>query len=69
MRFATTLAAAAVLSTVGTATIAGSPAPAPMEPPVVIVDDPEPAGTSINATYVIVGVLAALLIAAAANAD
>lgn len=41
-----------------------------MEAPVVIVEpEPAPAGSSINSTYLIIGVLAALLIAAAVNAN
>ncbi len=69
MRISTTLAAAAAISVVGVAAQAGNPEPAMMDKPIVIVEDPEPAGSSINSTYIIVGVLAALLIAAAANAD
>lgn len=41
-----------------------------MEAPIAIVQpEPEPAGSSINSTYLIVGVLAALLITAAVNAN
>lgn len=67
MRLTTTLAASAALAVTGFAAHAGNPEPAVMDPPVVVVDDPEPAGSSINSTYIIVGVLAALLIAAAVN--
>ncbi|MFG5384917.1 MULTISPECIES: hypothetical protein [unclassified Yoonia] len=69
MRFATTLATAAALSVSGFAAQAGGLDPVVMDPPPVIVQEPEPAGSSINSTYLIVGVLAALLIAAAVNAN
>lgn len=70
MRNVTTIAAVAALSTVGFAAHAGQPEPAVMEPPIVVVEpDPEPAGSSISPTFIIVGVLAALLIAAAVNAE
>jgi hypothetical protein len=65
MRLTTTLAAAAALAVTGFAAHAGNPEPAVMDPPIVVVDEPK--GSSINSTYVIVGVLAALLIAAAVN--
>ncbi len=67
MRLTTTLAAAAALTISGFAANAGGLAPEVMEAPVVVVEEPAPAGSSINSTYVIVGVLAALLIAAAVN--
>ena len=69
MRFATTLATAAALSVSGFAAQAGSPEPVVIEQPPIVVDEPAPAGSSINSTYLIVGVLAALLIAAAVNAN
>ncbi len=67
MRLTTTLAAAAALTISGFAANAGGLAPEVMEAPVVVVEEPAPAGSSINSTYVIVGILAALLIAAAVN--
>lgn len=70
MRLTTTFAAAAALAVSGFAAHAGSVDEPVLEPPVVV--EPiveEPAGSSINSTYVIVGVLAALLIAAAVNAE
>lgn len=67
MRLTTTLAAAAALTISGFAANAGGLAPEVMEAPVVVVEEPAPAGSSINSTYIIVGVLAALLIAAAVN--
>ncbi len=67
MRLTTTLAAAAALAVTGFAAHAGNPEPAVMDAPVVVVEEPAPAGSSINSTYVIVGILAALLIAAAVN--
>ncbi|MEJ6403130.1 hypothetical protein [Yoonia sp. 2307UL14-13] len=69
MRLVTTFAAATALTVAGVAAQAGSLAPEVMEPPVVVVEEPAPAGSSINSTFVIVGVLAALLIAAAVNAN
>lgn len=69
MRFAATLAAAAAISAVGIAAQAGNPEPPMMDAPVVVIDDAQPEPSSINGVYVVVGVLAALLIAAAANAD
>ncbi len=69
MRLTTTFAAAAALAVSGFAANAGSVAEPILEPPVVVEPVEEPAGSSINSTYVIVGVLAALLIAAAVNAS
>ena len=69
MRLTTTLAAAAALAVSGFAANAGGMSPEVMEAPVVVVEEPAPAGSSINSTYVILGVLAALLIAAAVNAN
>ncbi|MEJ6403132.1 hypothetical protein [Yoonia sp. 2307UL14-13] len=68
MRLTTTLAASAALAVSGFAANAGGLAPEVMEAPVVVVEE-QPAGSSINSTFVIVGVLAALLIAAAVNAN
>ena len=67
MRLTTTLAAAA-LAVSAVAANAGGMAPATMEAPVVVVE-PAPAGSSISSTYIVIGVLAALVIAAAANAQ
>ncbi|WP_439153630.1 hypothetical protein [Yoonia sp.] len=67
MRLTTTLAAAA-FAVSGVAANAGGLSPEVMEAPVVVVEEEmAPAGSSVNSTYVILGVLAALLIAAAAN--
>lgn len=70
MRLTTTLAAAAALAVSGFAANAGGLSDEVMEAPVVAVE-PEmaPKGSSINSTFLIVGVLAALLIAAAVNAE
>jgi hypothetical protein len=70
MRLTTTLAAAAALAVSGFAANAGGMDQPVMAAPVVMVE-PEmaPKGSSINSTYLIVGVLAALLIAAAVNAQ
>lgn len=67
MRIATTLAAAAAISAFGVAAQAGNPEPAMDEPMVdpIIVD--EPRGSSVNSTWIIIGVLAVLVAAAAAN--
>jgi hypothetical protein len=67
MRITTTLAAAAALAVSGVAATAGGMAEEVMEAPVVMVEPVEPAGSSISPTYVVLGVLAALLIAAAVN--
>lgn len=66
MRLTTTLAAAA-FAVSGVAANAGGLSPEVMEAPVVVVEEAAPAGSSVNSTYVVLGVLAALLIAAAAN--
>lgn len=67
MRFTTTLAAAAALAVTGVAATAGGMSDEVMEAPVVMVEPaPEPApASSISPTFVVLGVLAALLIAAA----
>ena len=64
MRFTTTLAAAAALAVSGVAATAGGMADEVMEAPVVMAEPmAEPAGSSV----IVLGVLAALLIAAAAD--
>ena len=68
MRLTTTLAAAAALAVSGVAASAGGLADEIMETPVVVAE-PAPATSSISPTYVVLGVLAALLIAAAAAED
>ncbi|ARU03027.1 hypothetical protein [Yoonia vestfoldensis] len=67
MRLTTTLAASAVIAVSAVAANAGSLAPATMEAPVVVMTEPAPAGSSVNPAFVVVGVLAALLIAAASD--
>ena len=67
MRLTTTLAASAVIAVSAVAANAGSLAPTTMEAPVAVAAAPAPAGSSINPAFVVVGVLAALLIAAAAD--
>ncbi len=70
MRFTTTLAAAAVCAAPALVAHAGGLADEIMEAPVVAVEsEVAPAGTSVNPTFIILGVLAALLIAAALNED
>ena len=67
MRLTTTLAAAAALSVSAVAASAGGMSEEVMEAPVVMAEPmEEPFKSSISPTYVVVGVLAALLIAAAA---
>jgi hypothetical protein len=68
MRITTTLAAAAALAVSGVAATAGGMAEEVMEAPVVVAE-PAPATSSVSPTYVVLGVLAALLIAAAVNED
>ena len=66
MRLTTTLAAATAIAVSGVAATAGGMAEPVMDKPVVMADPvPAPAASSISPTYVVVGVLAALLIAAA----
>ncbi|MBQ2261642.1 MAG: hypothetical protein II336_09760 [Loktanella sp.] len=67
MRLTTTLAASAVIAVSAVAANAGSLAPTTMEAPVVVMEQPAPAGSSINPAFIVVGILAALLIAAAAD--
>ena len=69
MRILTGLVAASALTLSASAVAAGGLAPEVMEAPVVVVEEPAPAGSSISGTYVILGILAALLIAAAVQDD
>lgn len=69
MRITHTLATAASLTALATATMAGGLSDEIMEAPVEVADELAPAGTSVNPTYVVLGVLAALLIAAAIAED
>ena len=63
MRITKTLAAAAVIAAAGTTAFAGGLAPEVMEAPVVVVDTPMAAGSSVPAGYVVLGLLAALVAA------
>lgn len=67
MRLTTTLAAAAALAVSGAAATAGGMEEPVMVAPVEPMEDmmEAPAASSISPTYIVVGVLAALLIAAA----
>ena len=65
MRLTKTLAVAAALAVTGVAATAGGLSNEVMEAPVVMVE-PAPATSSVSPTYIVLGVLAALLIAAAA---
>ncbi|MFO8128169.1 hypothetical protein [Yoonia sp.] len=70
MRLTTTLAAAAALAVSGVAATAGGMANEVMEAPVLVVEPaPAPAASSVSPTYIVLGVLAALLIAAAVDAE
>lgn len=64
MGFTKTLATAATLAVVSTTAFAGGVAPQVMEENEVMV---APAGSSVSPSIIVLGVLAALLIAAAAN--
>lgn len=63
MRFTTTLAAAAAIAVSGVAANAGGLSAEVMEAPVVMVDTPAVAGSSLNSGYVVLGLLAALVAA------
>ena len=67
MRLTTTLAAAAALAVSAVAAQAGNPIEPAMEAPVVMVEEPAPAASSVKPGYIVLGVVAALLIAAAAE--
>jgi hypothetical protein len=70
MRLTTTLAVAAALAVSGVAATAGGmDAPVMAPPPVMVEPAPAPATSSVSPTYVVLGVLAALLIAAAVAED
>lgn len=65
-----TLACAALIVVSGDLAMAGGLEPAVMTAPVIVpVESVEPQGSSINSTVIVVGVLAALLVAAAVNAN
>lgn len=63
MRFTTTLAAAAAIAVSGVAANAGGLGDMAMEAPVVMVDTPEAAGSSLNSGFIVLGLLAALVAA------
>ncbi|WP_083480152.1 hypothetical protein [Loktanella sp. 5RATIMAR09] len=68
MRITTTLAAAAAIAVSGVAASAGGMADEVMEAPVVVAEPaPAPAASSISPVYIVLGVLAAVLVAAAAD--
>ena len=70
MRITTTLAAAAALAVSGVAATAGGMADEVLETPVVVAGPaPAPAASSISPTYIVLGVLAALLSASAVDAN
>ncbi len=67
MRILTTLTCAATIAAFATSSMAGGLAEVVVEPPVEV--EEVPAGSSVSPTFIIVGILAALLIAAAAQDD
>jgi hypothetical protein len=70
MRLTTTLAAAAALAVSAVSANAGGMSAPAMDAPVVMVEEPAPAaGSSISSTYIVVGIVAALVIAAVASED
>lgn len=70
MRIVATLAAAATLAVSGAAVSAGGLADEVMEAPVAV-EEPmmEPAGSSVSPTLIVIGILAALLLAASMDED
>jgi hypothetical protein len=69
MRLTTTLAAAAALAVSAVSANAGGMAAPVMDAPVVAMDEPAPAGSSVSSTYIVIGVIAALLIASQLGDD
>lgn len=67
MRFGIHTLAAAALAVSSVSASAGGIAPEVIETPAVIVDAPSPAGSSADPAFIILGILAALLIASAAS--
>ena len=66
MRMTNVLATAAAVAALSTTAFAGGMSPEVMEAPVAVVEA-APACSFANSTFIVVGVLAALLIAAAAD--
>jgi hypothetical protein len=64
MRLLSTITAAITIAAFTTAATAGGLSPEVMEAPVAVAPAVAPAATSVNPAFVVVGVLAALLIAA-----
>ncbi len=64
MRITKTLAAAAAIAVLSTSAFAGGMADEVMEAPVVVETTMEPAGSSLSPTLIVIGILAALLLAA-----
>lgn len=69
MRIMTTFTAAASVAVLATSTMAGGLADEIIEPPVDVMVAEEPAGSSINPTFIVLGVLAALLLASTLEDD
>jgi hypothetical protein len=68
MRMTNLLASAAAVAVLSTSAFAGGLSPEIMEAPVVAAE-PAPAGSSISPVFIVVGVLAALLIASSLSDD
>ena len=68
MRLTTTLAAAAALAVSAVSANAGGMSAPVMDAPVVVMEEPA-TGSSINSTYIVIGVIAALLIASQMGDD
>ena len=64
MRITKTLAAAAAIAALSTSAFAGGMADEVMEAPIVVEEEMAPAGSSISPAIIVVGILAALLLAA-----
>ena len=64
MRITKTLATAAAIAALSTSAFAGGMADEVMEAPVVVEEEMAPAGPSISPAIIVVGILAALLLAA-----
>ncbi|WP_322891539.1 MULTISPECIES: hypothetical protein [unclassified Yoonia] len=69
MRILTTLTAATALAGFTTAATAGGLSPEIMEAPVVAAEPAPAPGSSINPAFIVVGVLAALLIASSSSSS
>ncbi|SFR55567.1 hypothetical protein SAMN04488005_2850 [Yoonia tamlensis] len=69
MRLTTTLAAAAALAVSAVSAQAGGMTAPVMDAPVEVAAEPAPAGSSVNSAFIVIGVIAALLIASQLGDD